>query len=183
MNVSTIVIPREQALEKLDEYRHIAVNKRRTEDLDFRKLYKAASVYPVLDVANALKETGTNEHGHPKLAFARANWSTVHYSTWENAFSSSDRYWNKTYAIKLPTGTYSNPNVKWIRLSSPVPFAPPALRPEDSVSKYHILFEVEKWTEYPADPFLLKHITGWLYAVIGEWDLTELERTLLSGLR
>jgi hypothetical protein len=65
---------------------------------------------------------------------------------------------------------------------APVPFMPPSVRPKRWLSTYHILFEVERWNTYPADPFLLKHITGWLFVVHAEWDLTELERQLLSGL-
>ncbi|OWK42111.1 hypothetical protein FRUB_04189 [Fimbriiglobus ruber] len=50
-----------------------------------------------------------------------------------------------------------------------------------------ILWEVEQWADHrldvapDIDPYLLKHITGSLYAVIAEWDLTELERSILRG--
>jgi hypothetical protein len=33
----------------------------------------------------------------------------------------------------------------------------------------------------PEDPALLKHIGGDLYAVLAVWNLTELERAVLSG--
>jgi len=41
---------------------------------------------------------------------------------------------------------------------------------------------LEKLNEYPRDPLLLKQISGWIFAIMGEWDLTELEQKLLSGL-
>ena len=52
------------------------------------------------------------------------------------------------------------------------------------LENYHVLWEVEEWYERrviepPIDPFLLKHIGGTLYAVLAEWDLTELERSVL----
>ena len=180
MNVSTITIPKEVALEKLSEYRRIQTGKRQVEDRDMRRLYKAASVYPLLDVAQALKETGTWENGNPKLALARGDWKTVFYNTWYNSFSSSGRYFTKNYAIKLPAGTYPD---SYVRISTSVPHVPPSIRPDDDISKYHILFEVQKWDEYPADPFLLKQISGWIFAVIREWELTDLERALLAGMR
>src|SRR5438046_3023240 len=38
------------------------------------------------------------------------------------------------------------------------------------------------WQEMPPeDPALLKHIGGDLYAVVAVWNLTELERAVLSG--
>lgn len=181
MDVPTIVIPKEVALEKLEEYSHIQSDKRLKEDTELRRMYKWAAEYPLVDVAQALKGSGVRENGHPKLALAKADWITCHYSYYENAYSSSSRYFTKKYAIKLPAGTYPR-HGNWLRLSSPVPHIPPHLRPDDDLAKYHILFEVEKWDVYPTDPFLLKQISGWMFAVIGEWDLTPLEQSLLSGM-
>jgi hypothetical protein len=65
-----------------------------------------------------------------------------------------------------------------------VPHVPPALRPIHSLDGYATLFEVEEWAPdptAPADPALLKHIGGDLYAVLAVWDLSELERSVLNG--
>lgn len=66
-----------------------------------------------------------------------------------------------------------------------VPLIPPNLRPKDSLENYHILWDVQgSWfNEPPKDPFLLKHIDGDLFAVIAEWDLTDLEISVLKSLR
>lgn len=181
MDVPTIVIPKEIALEKLQEYSHIQTDKRLKEDTELRRLYKWATEYPLIDVAQALKETGLRENFHPKLALAKADWAVCHYSYYDNAYSSSGRYYTKKYAIKLPQGTYHR-HGNWLNLNVDVPHIPPHLRPDDSLEKYHILFEVKEWNVYPTDPFLLKQISGWMFAVIGEWDLTELEQKLLSGM-
>lgn len=50
------------------------------------------------------------------------------------------------------------------------------------LSRYHILFEVERWQRYPVDPFLLRHIAGPFYTVEAEWELSALEASLLSAL-
>jgi hypothetical protein len=181
MNVDVIRVPKEQAIEQLEKYKHIQAEKRIKEDTEMRRMWKAATEYPLLNVATALKEAGRNEQGHPLLALARADWKTLFWSRWENGFSSSQRYWTKKYAIKLPSDTY--PNDKLTRAVTSVPFIPPDLRPDDALSKYHILFEVKEWKSYPTDPFLLKQVSGWIFAVIGEWDLTPLEAILLSSLR
>lgn len=67
-----------------------------------------------------------------------------------------------------------------------VPIVPPALRPGHHLRNFHILFEAEwelrtKTQPAPKDPALLKHIGGDLFAVVAMWDLTELERAVLSG--
>ncbi|TWT34974.1 hypothetical protein KOR42_53530 [Thalassoglobus neptunius] len=35
----------------------------------------------------------------------------------------------------------------------------------------------------PGDPYLLKKISGEFYAVLAEWDLTELEKAVMAELR
>lgn len=65
-----------------------------------------------------------------------------------------------------------------------VPIIPPGLRPAHHLRNYHILWEADwKKTRPPAprDPVLLKHIRGDLYAVVAMWELTKLERAVLSG--
>jgi hypothetical protein len=69
-----------------------------------------------------------------------------------------------------------------------VPMIPLDVRPRTGVpEKGYILWEVEQWSDRrldvspDIDPYLLKHITGSLYAVIAEWNLTELERSIMRG--
>lgn len=64
-----------------------------------------------------------------------------------------------------------------------VPTIPPHLRPPFKLSGYHILFEAEWSNVAPVDPALLKHLGGELYAVLAVWDLTDLERAVLGGIR
>jgi hypothetical protein len=63
-----------------------------------------------------------------------------------------------------------------------VPLIPPRFRPSPRRLRHcHILWEVEQWTmTAPHDPALLRHVCGDLWAVLAVWDLTELERLVLS---
>lgn len=61
-----------------------------------------------------------------------------------------------------------------------IPLVPPRLRPNRTCVGYHVLWEAEWELVPPRDPALLKHIGGDLYAVLGTWDLTDLERTVLA---
>ena len=67
-----------------------------------------------------------------------------------------------------------------------VPMIPPLLRPPHNLRNYHILWEAE-WEiatrTPPGDPALLKQLEGDLYVVLAVWDLSELERAVLGGMR
>jgi len=68
------------------------------------------------------------------------------------------------------------------RSSTIVPTIPPRHRPgRHRLHLFHVLWEVEQWTMTPPrDPALVRHIRGDLWAVHAVWDLTELERAVLS---
>ena len=52
---------------------------------------------------------------------------------------------------------------------------------EAGLHVFHILWEVEKWElTPPRDPALLRWIGGDLWEVVATWDLTQLERAVLS---
>jgi hypothetical protein len=67
-----------------------------------------------------------------------------------------------------------------------VPTVPPTFRPPHNLGGYTLLWEAE-WEQDrmqpPADPALLKQLAGDLYVVLAVWDLTELERAVLGGMR
>lgn len=183
-NVSTIIVPPEVAEQRLDEYKVILKTQRRSEDTEMRRMYKAAMKgKPIIDVSAAWKSTGLKD-GYPRLALARADWRDCFFNGWNEEFRDDRQSMRgRDHRIRVPDDTWDWKTVGEKTVGTAVPFMPPSVRPKRWLSSYHILFEVEKWTEYPADPFLLKHITGWLFVVEAEWDLTELERALLSGLR
>jgi len=187
-DVSTIVVPQEVAEQKLNEYKVVLKTQRRAEDVEMRRMYKAAAKgKPIIDVLQAWKSTGLKD-GYPRLALARADWTECHFTRSRRNFASMRQDWRKHAKenyIGIPEDAWDWNLVNTRDAFVPVPFMPPSTRPKGplKLANYHILFEVEKWTQYPADPFLLRHITGWLFVVEAEWQLTELERALLAGLR
>jgi hypothetical protein len=72
-----------------------------------------------------------------------------------------------------------------------VPMIPAAVRltlPTGTTDRdSFILWEVEEWADRrigsraDRDPYLLRHLGGDLWAVLAEWDLTELERAVMAG--
>lgn len=71
-----------------------------------------------------------------------------------------------------------------------VPIVPPKHRPGNAttLASYLILWDVDRWEwsalpQPPRDPALLSHVGGDIYAVLKTWDLTDLERLVLSGRR
>jgi hypothetical protein len=74
---------------------------------------------------------------------------------------------------------------RWEAFRTMLPTIPPQLRPPKRLGLYHVLWEVESWelATPPGDPALLKHLGGDLYALLAVWDLTELERAVLAGVR
>lgn len=197
MNVNTILISPEEAYIKLDEYKSLTERQRTDEDRLLLSLYNRIKAGGrVLNLASAFKQTGLNELGQPRMAIARADWYTVNFvprldfsSSWRvsgaGGFTDKAR-WNKNATqqnIALPARTFDDSLLTSNRLHSPVPHIPPSIRPEFALSNYHILFEVKEWEVYPVDPFLLRRISGMLFVVEAEWELTELEAMLLSSMQ
>lgn len=198
MNVSTITISPDEASAKLAEYRSLAAHERTDDDLALIRLYRAVQRGArVLHLARAFRETGLNQHGQPRLAIARADWPTCTFHPRRAIVPGTDSYrpgggcftaarridWRlRTNLVNLPAQTFTDAQLTDRLLHTPVPHMPPSVRPTTSWSRFHILFEVERWDEYPVDPFLLRHIAGALYLVEAEWALTPLEASLLSAL-
>ena len=76
-------------------------------------------------------------------------------------------------------GKASGQICEWLRTCADDP-AGRSSKAQAQSCDWHILWEVEKWANQQhnvtpdIDPYLLKHVTGSLYAVIAEWDLTNL---------
>lgn len=67
-----------------------------------------------------------------------------------------------------------------------VPIVPPKHRPPNGFGTRLVLWEADDWTwstppAPPHDPALLRHVGGDIYAVEAVWDLSALERLVLSG--
>jgi hypothetical protein len=203
MDVSTITIEQDVAVQKVADIKALSKSQRTDEDDALLSLYSSIAKHNarVITLSSAFKQTGLNELGQPKLAIARGDWKRVRFSP--RGTYRADRTSTNSWRYLYRSGQFSDaeiPNDRagtvYLRdrvfeefelnnnLTTIVPHVPANIRPKFHLRNYHILFEVEKWEiEMSVDPFLLKHIMGDTYAVIAEWDLTPLEAQLLGGMR
>lgn len=194
MNVSVITMDQEEALVKLEAYR--AQLRRRADDEYEQAVagYKAmAEGKPILNLTVAFTETGLGADNRPKLAIARADMKEVEVTSgWRrgtrelvfDARTSSRQQPTNGRVVRLPM-PYEHVDIK--RGFALVPMVPADVRPNRNLSNYFTLWEVIEWADRSRlmrpdrDPYLLQPIVGDLYAVIAEWDLTDLERSIMGA--
>jgi hypothetical protein len=196
MNLTTLEIPRDEAKARLDEYQALLEVERTAEDEAIAAGYRAASRgLPVVLLSQVFERGGWFDNGLPRLAIARADATTVRVEIeglWGSGdlglvFLDNDRAVNRgalvgkhTVRVRVPRGEHNGSSRRGGRTT--VPLVPPRHRPRRSrVRGFHILWEVEAWDPTPPrDPALLRHIRGDLWAVMATWDLSDLERAVLS---
>jgi hypothetical protein len=193
MDVQLIKMPQKEARAAYEEYRNAAKLKGGAwskEDVALAQAYKSlAKGLTVIDLLGVMKRSGLREDGFPKFAIARSHakqvWCSV--SSDGRVRFSIESQWDshKLTSISFPADTM--PRFRWdaqrkTDAETLVPIVPPRLRPKFSLEGYFTFWEVESWTLLPPrDPMLLKHLGGWLYAVLAVWDLTDLERAVLGA--
>jgi hypothetical protein len=197
MHLDTIEIAPDEAKARLDEYAGMVASERTAEDGAIAAGYRAAARgLPVVRLSEVMAAGGWFENGLPRLAIARADTTTVfvsvrHYGgdvAWDVEFR--DDPWARlraqhvgAHGVTVPMPRFE-PMAGRPRFSGQtiVPIIPPRFRPRlRRMHGVHILWEVERWDPTPpTDPALLRHIRGDLWAVLATWDLTPLERAVLS---
>ena len=190
MNVSTITMPHNVAYRKMMAYR--AGLKRRSDE----QWSVALEAYQALDKGTtlvdpfkAIHSAGWDEQGRPRLAIARADRKRVRFDkrTDYAEFNSGARdRWSKPETklrIDVPMPAYpAGGNRAW-EAEAIIPMIPADVYPARGYGTrkdWFILWEAD-WKAAPVDPMLLKHVAGTLYAVLAQWDLTEIERSILEG--
>lgn len=206
MNLAPITMERAEARKAYLEYRD-AIREVQGQELDevrFRQYeqdkaimegYRALSVgRQLIRLSDAMAAAGfitEGEHaGMPHLAIMRADFPAVRCTRWQGGQMRFEPADNRTHrqASKIinVTTPQDGTGSRWsITRRATVPPIPPQFRPVAHPRNYHILFEGE-WRNdstprAPADPALLKHLRGDLYAVLAIWDLTEVEKAALDG--
>ncbi len=192
MNVPLITLDREQAKDKLDAYRsqlrHRADSEYEAAEAGYKALTQGKSL---LNLTDAILSGGLGEDGRPKLAVARADKKEVRVRLWgvgngrvtfSTSFGSRGRMARGTQHSFSFLGA-SNSTSDGYAL---VPMVPADVRPNVNLSQCVILWEVVQWASRssqrpPYDPYLLRRIAGDLYAVLTEWNLTELERAVMQA--
>lgn len=191
MNVPTIELDPKVAREEFLSYKR-SLQDRHDDELDaiMRGYREAAKGRQLLLLPEVIKGAGVDERGYPKLAICRADerWCRVEID-WDGALTfiglkDHERGWGEHRShkrrVRLPQGTVAN-GQQLRRRDAMVPLVPPQYRPRHALSNYHILFEAEWEPVPPRDPFLLKKVAGDLFVILAHWDLTEVERAVLTG--
>jgi hypothetical protein len=198
MDVATITMPREEAQAKLEEYRS---SRRLKGDAEYQQ---AATAYaalaegtPILVLSQVIADAPRDAKGRPMLAIARADRQQVRYenapwrlgSEWERfdtAFAQARGKVGRDYIVDVHSRRVPTGHVLGYAL---VPMVPPHVAHGHDLTKRFTLWEVEAWADRQIgvqpdrDPYLLQRIAPDCYAVVGEWDLTDVERAIMRGRR
>jgi hypothetical protein len=196
MDLTTIEMPKDEALQAFREYRD-AVRERHDQELEqimrgYRELARGRQLVNIVDV---MRRGGQQENGMPNLAICLADerWCMVDASSHGRSitfigFRDEARGWPGPHrSVKRRVRVAGFDKVPdWAvtrELAAMVPIVPPALRPAHHLRNFHVLWEAqwERRPRPPGDPALLKRIGGDLFAVVAVWELTELERAVLSA--
>lgn len=212
MQLSTIDMPKADARRAFLDYRRAVRARHDAEDEQIMRGYRElARGRQLIRLSETIAAGGVHDDGLPRLAVMQADLDWCYLErTCAGAVAflpvrRQDLHHNRRRGVyRVPAGTL--PAHQRMRtgcehetlggrahrarhgddLRAMVPKIPPALRPDHHLRNYCILWEVERWErapEPPGDPALLKHIGGYLYAVLAVWDLTPLERAVLAGRR
>ena len=144
---------------------------------------------------NVLKKPSGRRLEYANGAIGRADRRQVRAYGWGQQVDVSTLWsgggrWAESFLVAVDMGRLMSPMPTGYAI---MPLVPPAgLRLAGGFSGLHehfTLFEVEAWADSPIraqpdrDPYLLRHVAGDLYAVIYEWDLSDLERAVMAGRR
>ncbi len=182
MKVETLKVDADHARELWRKYQaHRAFQA--PHDAEIAAIYKRlAQGKTVIRALESIRNAGLNEQGLPKLAIARADERLIYWrSRMDAGVFHFHRYGygrSKSRVIDIPgfqgvTGQTDGQAV--------VPLIPVHLRPKKGLQNYHILFEAEWSRTYPVDPYLLRRFGGDAWLVVAAWDLTDVERAVMSS--
>jgi len=194
-------IPKEKALKAWKEYLELL----KTRDDEGAKVlkqayYHASKGHKIIDLYQAMENTGLNKDGWPQLAICRADGKECCF----RRRAKGAGLFHHEHLGRLDTGTKNSVllpegafmdlpveknvwNIQKDQRYATIPTIPAKFYPKGKLEKYYILWEVEQWHEKsqipipPIDPFLLKRLSPNLFVVLAEWDLTPLERAVIKG--
>jgi hypothetical protein len=206
MDVPTITMDPEEAAAKIAAW----MNEKHADQAEVKKQciagYEAlAAGKTLLQLDVAIRGGGFHANGFPKLAIARADRREVAFA-WRSTeniarYDTRDRFrpgrQSATLLRQVDMGRQhgllyqlrdGSSYGKTLEGFSQVPLLPAERRPETGqLRDWFILWEVERWyassslVQPDRDPMLLEHVAAQLYAVLAEWELTELERAVMAG--
>lgn len=194
MNIPLLEESPEEAKRKFQLYKAALMKNAFAEfRIAMRAYREMAKGKPLIDLATAFESITLDDNNRPNLAIARADRKEVEVSgAWNNSFEFQSKFdWPRSGArdlcIRVPCAQLEGRRTA--TGYAMVPMIPPECIPKFKIEGYFILWEVEAWADRARtakpdrDPLLLRHLAGTLYAVEAAWDLTELERAIMAGLR
>jgi hypothetical protein len=168
-------VTKDGALAVLEEYESVPVDERTAHDKSMLAMARAVKDdKKVIDLVQVIRAGGADRGGRPRLAVCLANQRVCTYD--RGLFSGGDGTNQNVWHLREQAEQFRT--VFSGRGTSIVPIVPPRAR-KGKITECLTLFEAD-WQDVPADPALLKPIGGVYYEVLSEWDLTELERAMLS---
>jgi hypothetical protein len=200
MNTPLITMDTVEAEKKLKLYRNklakdagkqLAVSVRKQYESLRAAYYALSKGQAIVDLTHVFDICPLDPKAYPRLAICTAEAKGVEFS-WSGPqrmhftpFSDRKNYrWNTRVEVHL---SHARRPEGWSSYGyARVPMIPAHIRPEKGKeSDWHILWEVEEWKNTrreitpDRDPYLLRHLGGSLYAVLAEWDLSELEQAVM----
>jgi len=204
MNVPTIEVTSEEARAKLKAYRsnlHKDAERMYSQCADVYE--KIAAGAKIIDLAAAIDQAPRDQEHRPQLAIARADRKQVQVrilrhrwidgrlmpmTAWYYSGDPERRGWHwNSLMVEVPLSG-KHPAKYLSDGYARVPMVPADVRPATgNLRDWHILWDVEQWSDRPVidpprDPLLLRHLTGSLYQILAEWDLTEIERAVMRSV-
>jgi len=187
MHIDELKIDREQAAILYRKYKeHRAYQKPHDEQIAqiYRRIAQGKTVIRALQ---SIRTAGVSpQEGLPRLAIARADQTLcyLHVRSPQVCFSNSRNWWpsNRNSRSKNIVFDWPEcpPTKNWT-YEAQVPLIPIHMRPRRGIENYHVLWEAEWSKRYPVDPFLLRRFGEDAWLVVAAWDLTEVERAVMSA--
>lgn len=196
MNVATIEMSRQKALDKLQSYRGQLQRRADSEYEAAVEGYKAlADGKILLDLNDVFANVPTDHKDRPMLAIGRADRRQIEFR-WSNQrflFDARNNGYGPpsgSLVVRVDAGRardFKKASSEWdSRGYALIPMVPADVRPNVDMKKCHILWEVPEWADSrisraPSDPYLVQHLAGTLWVVLAEWELTPLEMAITRG--
>lgn len=187
MKVEQLALSKEKAQELFDRYQQHREGYTDA-DREIAAIYKQiAAGRTVIRALESIRLAGCDEHGLPRLAICPAHMTECWYRTSganseQGEVCFGKRHPNRRDRREVVRMQWPNvPQTKRWDHSATVPLIPVHLRPKHALSNYHILWEAEWTKRYPVDPYLLRRFGGDAWLVLAAWDLTDVERAVMSS--
>lgn len=189
MNIEQLKMDREQARVIYQKYLEQRAEHRPPDEQITQIYRRICRGETVISALAAIRRAGCTDEQLPRLAIARADMEFVYLHVRARAgdvplvcFGERGWWLNR----RLPAS--KNIGLEWPgcpcrtgRVSAAVvPLIPEQLRPRHGLHNYYVLFEAQWGTQCPIDPYLLRRFGPDAWAVIAAWELTEVDRAVMS---